>query len=28
MRVVDEPPGMNYDPGPGYLDADEEGRNP
>ncbi len=20
MRVVDEPPGMNYDPDPGYLD--------
>ncbi len=22
MRVVDEPAGMNYDPGPGYLDAE------
>ena len=22
MRVVDEPPGMNYDPDPGYLDRD------
>lgn len=22
MRVVDEPPGMNYDPDPGYIDRD------
>lgn len=22
MRIVDEPPGMNYDPDPGYLDQD------
>lgn len=25
MRVVDEPPGMNYDPDPGYVDRDEGG---
>ncbi len=24
MRVVDEPPGMNYDPDPGYVDYDRE----
>ena len=24
MQVVDEPPGMNYDPDPGYVDNDEE----
>ncbi len=24
MQVVDEPPGMNYDPDPGYVDYDEE----
>ncbi|HET7719966.1 MAG TPA: hypothetical protein VFK43_08375 [Acidimicrobiales bacterium] len=24
MRVVDEPPGMNYDPDPGYVDNDQE----
>jgi hypothetical protein len=23
MRVVDEPPGMNYDPDPGYVDDQE-----
>ena len=23
MRIVDEPPGMNYDPDPGYLDHDQ-----
>lgn len=23
MRVVDEPPGMNYDPDPGYIDRDQ-----
>ena len=22
MRIVDEPPGMNYDPDPGYIDRD------
>jgi hypothetical protein len=22
MQVVDEPPGMNYDPGPGYLERE------
>jgi hypothetical protein len=25
MRVVDEPPGMNYDPDPGYVDDEELG---
>jgi len=25
MRVVDEPPGMNYDPDPGYVDQQEIG---
>jgi hypothetical protein len=24
MRVVDEPPGMNYDPDPGYVDYSNE----
>jgi hypothetical protein len=24
MQVVDEPPGMNYDPDPGYVDDEEE----
>ena len=24
MRVVDEPPGMNYDPDPGYVDYERE----
>ncbi len=24
MRVVDEPPGMNYDPDPGYVDLDTQ----
>lgn len=24
MQVVDEPPGMNYDPDPGYVDHDQE----
>jgi hypothetical protein len=24
MRVVDEPPGMNYDPDPGYVDYEED----
>ena len=24
MQVVDEPPGLNYDPDPGYVDYDEE----
>ncbi len=24
MQVVDEPPGMNYDPDPGYVDYEEE----
>ena len=24
MRVVDEPPGLNYDPDPGYVDPDRE----
>lgn len=24
MRIVDEPPGMNYDPDPGYVDYGEE----
>ncbi len=24
MQVVDEPPGMNYDPDPGYVDYTEE----
>lgn len=23
MRIVDEPPGMNYDPDPGYVDPDD-----
>jgi hypothetical protein len=23
VRVVDEPPGMNYDPDPGYVEVDE-----
>ena len=23
MRVVDEPPGLNYDPDPGYIDRDQ-----
>jgi hypothetical protein len=23
MRVVDEPPGMNYDPDPGYVDGQD-----
>ncbi len=26
MQVVDEPPGMNYDPDPGYVDLEEETR--
>jgi hypothetical protein len=26
MSVVDEPPGLNYDPDPGYVDDDEEKR--
>ena len=25
MQVVDEPPGMNYDPDPGYVDEQEVG---
>jgi hypothetical protein len=25
MQVVDEPPGMNYDPDPGYVDGQEIG---
>ncbi len=24
MQVVDEPPGMNYDPDPGYVDYEEK----
>jgi hypothetical protein len=24
MQVVDEPPGMNYDPDPGYVDYEQE----
>jgi hypothetical protein len=24
MQVVDEPPGMNYDPDPGYVDDEQE----
>ena len=24
MQIVDEPPGMNYDPDPGYVDYDRE----
>ena len=24
MQVVDEPPGMNYDPDPGYVDHERE----
>jgi hypothetical protein len=24
MQVVDEPPGMNYDPDPGYVDDEED----
>jgi hypothetical protein len=24
MRIVDEPPGMNYDPDPGYLDGEPD----
>jgi hypothetical protein len=24
MRIVEEPPGMNYDPDPGYVDYDRE----
>ena len=26
MQIVDEPPGMNYDPDPGYVDYGEEAR--
>ena len=26
MQIVDEPPGMNYDPDPGYVDYEEEAR--
>ncbi len=26
MQVVDEPPGMNYDPDPGYVDYEREAR--
>ena len=24
MSIVDEPPGLNYDPDPGYVDYEEE----
>ena len=27
MQVVDEPPGMNYDPDPGYVDYEREARS-
>ena len=27
MQVVDEPPGMNYDPDPGYVDYERENRS-
>jgi hypothetical protein len=27
MQVVDEPPGMNYDPDPGYVDYERETRS-
>lgn len=27
MQVVDEPPGMNYDPDPGYVDHNREARS-
>jgi hypothetical protein len=27
MQIVDEPPGMNYDPDPGYVDYEEEARS-
>ena len=27
MQVVDEPPGMNYDPDPGYIDYEREARS-
>ncbi len=26
MQIVDEPPGMNYDPDPGYVDYEREAR--
>jgi hypothetical protein len=27
MQVVDEPPGMNYDPDPGYVDYEREAKS-
>ena len=27
MQVVDEPPGMNYDPDPGYVDDEREAQS-
>jgi len=27
MQIVDEPPGMNYDPDPGYVDYEEEAKS-
>ena len=27
MQVVDEPPGMNYDPDPGYIDYEREAQS-